>query len=587
MAIFRKKLNNEKMPEKQCTGLYAQLQKCKRSYIKYMTNLGAHVFHYGKFALSKAGTVLKIAGVYTSNIIQVFACKISGMVKKLVWRIFEAPVTAFITLGKALSEKKKKAGFLPAVGLFFSHSAKTAFGKKGWLFKSLNYALPVLAIVFLVNTVSNAAQARYAVSVEYNGQVVGYVQDEAVAEEAQKVILSKINYVEGDEKISVEPKLSVKKVSNNIPLDDVDALADKMIQNSDVSFVQANGLYINDIFMGAVKDGDKIQATLDSILAKYKSTNPTETVEFVDKIEVKDGLYLSDGIIDEDELVAKLTSDKQVEAYYTVVEGDAPTLIAEKVNLPYKTLKALNPQIETKCMVGQKVLINRSKPYVSVRVTRTENYDISIPYKTISVNDSSLYKGTQSTLINGQNGSANVTAKVSMVDGYEESRVITAKNVTKQPVDKKVAVGTKSTGAPQSVIAASGGGFMWPVGGWGGSISSYFYDRSYYYQFGQWHKGIDIQSNSQYLPIYASKGGRVVSAGWDGGLGRCVRVDHGNGWVTTYGHLSSIRVTTGQYVDKGDLLGIMGSTGNSTGVHLHFEIRQWDSPYNPLDFLQR
>lgn len=85
----------------------------------------------------------------------------------------------------------------------------------------------------------------------------------------------------------------------------------------------------------------------------------------------------------------------------------------------------------------------------------------------------------------------------------------------------------------------------------------------------------------------AADSGTVVGAGWldNYGYGNRVLIDHGNGFVTLYAHLSGIQVRPGQTVNRGDVIGQMGSTGRSTGVHLHFEIRQGDVLHNPLGYL--
>ncbi|HYM49803.1 MAG TPA: M23 family metallopeptidase [Candidatus Limnocylindrales bacterium] len=102
--------------------------------------------------------------------------------------------------------------------------------------------------------------------------------------------------------------------------------------------------------------------------------------------------------------------------------------------------------------------------------------------------------------------------------------------------------------------------------------------------FWQYHPGIDI-ANVTGTPVVSADGGRVVFAGW-GDYGLYVEIDHGNGYSTVYGHLSQLQVTLGQQVRPGQPIGLMGSTGRSTGPHLHFEIRQQGVPRNPLDYLR-
>lgn len=119
----------------------------------------------------------------------------------------------------------------------------------------------------------------------------------------------------------------------------------------------------------------------------------------------------------------------------------------------------------------------------------------------------------------------------------------------------------------------AGGAFAWPTRGY---ISQGF---RYY------HRAIDI-ANAIGIPIYASDGGYVTYAGWSNvGYGYMVQIDHGNGFSTLYAHLSQWYVDPGQAVSRGQIIGAMGSTGNSTGPHLHFEIRYGGVPQNPLVYL--
>jgi murein DD-endopeptidase MepM/ murein hydrolase activator NlpD len=100
-----------------------------------------------------------------------------------------------------------------------------------------------------------------------------------------------------------------------------------------------------------------------------------------------------------------------------------------------------------------------------------------------------------------------------------------------------------------------------------------------------YHKAVDI-ANRGGGPIIAADSGSVIAAGWDAsGYGNRVLIDHGNGMITLYGHLSALQVQAGQRVNRGDQIGMMGSTGRSTGTHLHFEIRQGGVFLNPLTAL--
>ena len=104
------------------------------------------------------------------------------------------------------------------------------------------------------------------------------------------------------------------------------------------------------------------------------------------------------------------------------------------------------------------------------------------------------------------------------------------------------------------------------------------------YGSSRFHAGIDLDADTGDA-IFAAAGGLVVAAGWRGGYGNCVVIDHGGGIGTLYGHMSSIGVSTGQTVGQGDRVGAVGSTGASTGPHLHFEVRVYGEPVNPVPYL--
>lgn len=103
--------------------------------------------------------------------------------------------------------------------------------------------------------------------------------------------------------------------------------------------------------------------------------------------------------------------------------------------------------------------------------------------------------------------------------------------------------------------------------------------------FENWHPGVDLAAEFG-TPIYAAEGGVVVFAGWHrDGYGELVIIDHGGGWTTYYGHLAERFVDCGDQVSKGQYIANMGMSGNATGVHLHFEIRQNDRPQNPYGYV--
>ncbi|MBI5180652.1 MAG: M23 family metallopeptidase [Nitrospirae bacterium] len=120
---------------------------------------------------------------------------------------------------------------------------------------------------------------------------------------------------------------------------------------------------------------------------------------------------------------------------------------------------------------------------------------------------------------------------------------------------------------------------IWPVKGW---LTSGFGNRvSPFTGSWQMHKGIDIAARSD-TPIIAPASGIVVKEGFEAGLGKTIKIDHGYGYVTTYGHLSKTKVTAGQRIKRSQVIGYVGNTGYSTGPHLHYEVHVNNIPVNPL-----
>jgi murein DD-endopeptidase MepM/ murein hydrolase activator NlpD len=138
------------------------------------------------------------------------------------------------------------------------------------------------------------------------------------------------------------------------------------------------------------------------------------------------------------------------------------------------------------------------------------------------------------------------------------------------------AAGNGLSRLPRAGSGVSPSGFIWPVHG---PVTSGYGPR-----WGRMHTGIDVAASGG-TPLRAAKAGEVIYAGWLGGYGNTVLLDHGEGVATLYGHQSRIAATEGQILNQGDVLGFVGTTGHSTGNHLHFEIRVDTKPRNPRPYL--
>lgn len=180
--------------------------------------------------------------------------------------------------------------------------------------------------------------------------------------------------------------------------------------------------------------------------------------------------------------------------------------------------------------------------------------------------------GQSKLLNNGSEGKKTVTKEIQMINSKVLNTRITSEKTVAKPINKVVLQGSKSPGT------VTAGMLFTPSRG---TISSGFGMR-----WGKMHEGLDIAANMG-DPIYAALDGNVIYSAWETGYGNVIKLQHDNGLITIYGHCSKLIATVGQYVKKGDEIALVGSTGNSTGPHLHFEVRVNGVAQNPVAFLSK
>ncbi len=299
-----------------------------------------------------------------------------------------------------------------------------------------------------------------------------------------------------------------------------------------------SALYIDGKLIGATTDGEGLQAALDKLLLDSRAGyDDTTTTEFVNGVEIKP--YTGDE--------SALTS---AEAVMAAAEG--------KFSIALSTDWIFESETEYETEV---------------------NFDDSLP------------TGYEEVTQEGQNGLSELTIRLTYTDGVQTDAVITESKTIIEPINKQVTVGC-SDGVSDSYYAdyseshtggsgVSTGGFIWPL------PHTHSVTSLMEWRWGRMHNGIDIAGGGDYgMPIVAADGGTVIWSGNDGGgYGNYVMIDHGNGYTTVYGHASELACSTGDYVSQGETIAYVGSTGNSTGPHLHFEIRLNGEYLDPLGFV--
>lgn len=272
---------------------------------------------------------------------------------------------------------------------------------------------------------------------------------------------------------------------------------------------------------------------------------------------------------DEAKEVLRYGTEKRI--FYTVQRGDTLWDIAVRQGLTVEELMAANPGIEPELLQpGQQINMTVSEPYVHLASTEVQVYTERIPFPQEVQEDPELWPWQVRVIQPGEPGQREVKVRIYRKDGQEVGREVLETRVLKEPVKQIVARGTRQ--APP----LGTGQFYWPVQG---AISD-----SFGWTGGRYHNGVDITAPPG-TPVHAADSGIVVHAGWQGRYGLLVQIDHGEGKVVTYyAHLSKVAVSPGEQVERGQVIGYVGSTGYSTGPHLHFEVRVDGRWVNPLKF---
>lgn len=414
-------------------------------------------------------------------------------------------------------------------------------------------------------------------TVSYDGQVLGRLASKSEAETVRKDLESITSRTLG-ETYTIDDSL-LQYDSGWMLRQDIE---DKAVYEDQLSdeiglVTSAYCLYVNDVRIGATPYEGALEELLDQ-LQKAASDEDTISCEFAEDVEIRQEYVPTSEIMNLGYVAELLYSTKTAEVTYEVKKGDTWSQIAAKNDMSSAELLALNPGYNiNKLQIGEVLTLSASVPYLTMTVVKQERYLDDVSYNIEYTDSAYLYQGDYKVTSKGEYGKADVMAKATYVNGEETERTILSSVTLKEPVTEYRLRGTKArpTWMPT-------GSFRWPTSG---RISSYFGGRKSPGGIGSTnHKGIDI-AVPRGTPIYAADGGTVTYAGWMSGYGYLVQIDHGNGYVTRYGHNSSLTVSVGQHVYKGQQVARAGSTGNSTGNHCHFEVRYNGVAKNPLNYL--
>lgn len=474
-----------------------------------------------------------------------------------------------------------------------------------YLKKLKNYKIYVLLSVMAIATILGFIgynNATYAVIL--GDETIGHIKHNEISEINNMVSESR-KHIENElsKKTQMEKPITYKlKLGLDNKPDAINVVKYKL--EHELKFnVDAFSIKVNDKEIVHLLDKDKAVETLKNVKELYSAQYEDE--------EIEDIAFMENVVIEETTTNAENILSANSAYYYLITNDDSIKryLIHEENRFTYDEINYIedikskyiknstgelyvgSSDVDKNFMVASRgigsqtinskeekkvipksvldTLVVQGKPILNVQVIKTYTEEESIPYKTIYKNTNTLNKGQSKVDIKGEKGKKELTYKATFVNGVEKEKELIEEKQVKDPVDKVILKGTKVPTAYGIFIKPTTGIITSPYGPRGSGF----------------HSGIDIAS-SYGTSVKAADGGKVTFAGYKGAYGYLVIINHGNGYETYYAHNSKLYVKSGQSVARGQLISAMGSTGNSTGNHLHFEIRKYGSTRNPASYVR-
>lgn len=430
-----------------------------------------------------------------------------------------------------------------------------------------------------------------------NDEVIGLITDESDYEELIEKRTEVLSKQYPNQEIKAPTNVRIEEEVTLLPIETIDSksvlktieqkanfeastqqvtIGDKTFSVEDANIVSNTMLELMTYYTGE-EDLKKIMNVKTSIVPLMESGSQYVGAKIVESVKVET-TYVSPEQILTPEQTRRMMLYGQAEPKETVIFDEDSSLwyIANDHGMTEEELILLNPEVKGlkwADLLGMELDVTPLNPIITVE-TEKETVNVSaIAYETEYIDDDTMLKGQTTIKQEGKDGEHLERTQVFYENGTKVSSELVEETTVSEPVNEIIIRGTKV------VSGVGSGNWVWPTTTRNVTCGYLCYSG---------HYAIDI---SAYVgqPVYAADSGVIVSAGYSSGYGYNILINHKNGYYTRYAHLSSLNVSSGQTVEAGQTIGLAGNTGNSTGPHLHFEIRtntgsQPSYAPNPLDF---
>lgn len=405
-----------------------------------------------------------------------------------------------------------------------------------------------------------------------DGQSVGFVSSrDEVTKVIHDVELKTAEYIERPYNLQPNITYSLGYIQRDNLLD-TQMMFDTLFERVD----EVSEQYVMTVD-GEIVGANISQVALEDLRAKFLTAGTPDIEgarsEFVQEVKIEARTVATTHVKSITEIEDALRSSQDEVITYNVKNGDTLSQIANNYGLSTQTLLSLNPEVNPEGIAaGASLNITKPTPRLSVKSFRTVTYSEPLVYDVDIEYSDSMLKTESKVRRKGVMGEQSIVADLVYLDGAETDKNIVSTTIVQAPVNEIKVIGTKTPPAK-----AATGSFLHPFRG---IISSRYGSR----WGSEFHTGLDL-AGAAGSTVKASDGGTVTLAKRNGNYGNCVIIDHGNGYQTLYAHNSKLLVSQGQKVAKGEKISLVGSTGRSTGPHLHFEILKNGKTVNPLNYI--
>jgi murein DD-endopeptidase MepM/ murein hydrolase activator NlpD len=432
-------------------------------------------------------------------------------------------------------------------------------------------AMTLIAVIFAVTY-----KPIYAVQVD--GEIIGYVHEVRELQESFEEVVQELE-MEYEQEVMPSQEIEYVKVrGDSVEVADVESVKESLLACVSLETQGYVLMIAGEEVLGIVdqEDAELVFETIkEDYISKHQSRNTIiEEVEIEENVEVVGKSVPICDFMTPEEAADYLMTGGVEKQTYEVVSGDSLWSISKQFSISLDNLKKANPDLKgEKLSIGQKLNLEVVAPYVTIISRERVIETVKIAYSEEVQRDASLWAWERRVAQRGQSGQKEVVYEVVKRNGVVVEKEVKSEKVLQEPVAQIIVRGSKQDSG--SLIVGTGR-FLWPVQG---RITSPYGSRS-----GGFHTGVDVAAPRN-TPIRAADDGTVTVATYSRvGYGNRIEVNHGNGFSTLYAHCNSLAVRQGQTVKKGQIIAYVGSTGRSSGDHLHFEIRINGNHVNPMRY---